>query len=293
MPLNKTGRPLAVLLLTALAAAVPSAWSDPPPVIPATPAAGATRINAIDGAEMVYVPAGEFLMGSTDAEMEAAFADASAHFTGVKKEWFTDQEPQRSVYLDAYWIYKNDVTVAQYRKFCQANGKEMPAAPNWGWKDDHPIVNVTWDDAKGYCDWAGVALPTEAQWEKAARSGDGRTYPWGNEWDPGKLWCSVGEKRTSTTPVGSYLAGASPYGCLDMAGNVWNWCADWYGNYSKDDTHNPKGPATGQFRVWRGGSWNGDYVPSFRSALRGNNDPTVRYDYDGFRCVGAVRADLN
>ena len=263
------------------------------PVIPVTPTAGATRINAIDGADMVYVPAGEFLMGSTEAEMEAAFVDASAHFTGVKKEWFTDQGPQWRVYLDAYWMYKNDVTVAQYRKFCQATGKEVATAPTWGWKDDHPVVNVSWDDAVAYCEWAGVHVPTEAQWEKAARGADGRKYTWGNEWDPGKLWCSVGEKRTSTTPVGSYPAGASPYGCLDMAGNVCNWCADWYGNYSNADNHNPQGPATGKFRVVRGGSWNGDSEPNFRCAYRGYDDPTHRGGLDGFRAVRAVRADVN
>ena len=293
MALNKIGRPFAILLLFALAAAVPPAWSDPQPVIPPTPAAGATRINAIDGAEMIYVPAGEFLMGSTDAEIEAAFADARKTSSAAKKDWFTDEGPQRKVSVDAYWIYKNDVTVAQYRKFCQETGREMPKAPDWGWKEDHPIVNVTWDDARGYCDWAGVALPTEAQWEKAARGEDGRKYPWGNEWDPEKLWCSVGEKRTSTTPVGSYPAGASSYGCLDMAGNVCNWCADWYGNYSNDDNHNPNGPATGQYRVVRGGSGLSVVVPYFRCANRHFLDPSLRLVNFGFRAVGVGRADLN
>ena len=145
---------------------------------PNTPVAGATRINPKDGAVMVYVPAGEFVMG--DDQMPRS-------------------SPRRTVTLDAFWIYKNDVTVAQYRKFCQATGRQMPQTPTWGWKDDHPVVNVTWDDAKAYCDWAGAALPTEAQWEKAARGTDGRMYPWGNEWDAGKLWCSrsVSEKGHS------------------------------------------------------------------------------------------------
>ena len=259
---------------------------------PKIPAAGATRMNPKDGAEMVYVPAGEFLMGSTDAEIDAAFRDASAHYKIVEKEWYTSQGPKRRVCLDGYWIYKNDVTVAQYRMFCQATGRQMPDAPGWGWKDDHPIVRVTWADARAYCDWAGAALPTEAQWEKAARGGDGRKYPWGNKWDPGKLWCSVGEERTSTAPVGTYPAGASPYGALDMAGNVCQWCADWYNKdyYRNGVTNNPNGPATGHFRVLRGGSWNDDDGLLFRSAFRRHGGPSPWLDGDGFR---AVRADLN
>ena len=253
---------------------------------PKAPAAGATRINPKDGAEMVYVPAGKFLMGSTEAEINDALT-AFAHFPGVKKEWVTDQGPQRSVYLDGCWIYKNDVTVAQYRKFCQATGKKMPMAPGWGWQEDHPVVTVTWHDAKAYCDWAGAALPSEAQWEKAARGTDGRTYPWWGGWDFRKLWCSVGVKRQSTAPVGSLPAGASPYGCLDMLGNVCQWCADWYDEnyYRSGNDHNPQGPATGTLRVLRGGSWRNDNAAFFRAALRFTGDPTTSFDYIGFRAV--------
>jgi formylglycine-generating enzyme required for sulfatase activity len=230
----------------------------PKPVIPATPTGGGTRVNPKDGAEMVFVPAGHFLMGEVDIE----------------------QNPCRTVTLDAFWIYKNDVTVAQYRKFCQATGRQMPQPPGWGWKDDHPVVNVTLENAEAYCRWAGMALPTKAQWEKAARGTDGRRYPWGNEWDPGKLCCSVGQHRGSTAPVGSYPAGASPYGCMDMAGNVWQWCADWYGN-----------PASRQDYVLRGGSWNYNFEIFFRCGSRGVTGPVSRDGGPGFRC--AVRADLN
>ena len=234
------------------------------------PAAGALCINPGDGAEMVYVPSGEFLMGDDDEY---------------------DNE-RRTETLAGFWIYKCDVTVAQYLKFCEKTGKAHPETPHWGWKDDHPVVNVSWFDAKDYCDWAGVALPTEAQWEKAARGTDGRKYPWGNEWDASNAWCSVGHERESTAPVGSFPAGASPYGCLDMAGNVWQWCADWYDPTSPKSAlaTNPNRPGPGQRRVLRGGSWNDDDGLLFRSAFRRHGGPSPWLDGDGFR---AVRADLN
>ena len=227
-----------------------------------------TRINLKDGAEMVYVPAGEFTMGDNDLNKEAYHC------------------PEHRIYLDAYWTYKSDVTVAQYRKFCKATGRKMPPAPRWGWKADHPVVNVTWYEAKAYCAWAGAALPTEAQWEKAARGTDGRRYPWGNDWDPGRLRWGPG----GTAPVGSDPGGASPYGCLDMAGNVWQWCADWYDDnyYAHSPVRNPAGPATGTDRVVRGGSWSGSDEYVFRSAARDYWEPVDRDGYGGFRCV--VRA---
>ena len=234
-----------------------------------------TRINPKDGAVMVYVPAGEFTMGDND--LNKSRRDCPAH----------------KVYLDAYWIDKNLVTVAQYRKFCKATGRNMADPPKWGWKDDHPIVNVTWHDATAYCDWAGTALPTEAQWEKAARGTDGRKYPWGNQWDPGKLQCSKkgwGDAG-STAPVGSYPGGASPYGALDMAGNVWEWCADWCGGEGYNESApkvNPTGPRHGDFRVLRGGSWYIGNGVVFRCALRLHGRPVGRGDSIGFRCV--VRA---
>jgi len=221
---------------------------------------------------MVWVPAGEFLMGSTDADNEAD----------------TDEKPQHKVYLDGYWIYKTEVTVAQYRKFCQATGRQMPPEPEWKWQDTHPIVNVTWDDAAAYAQWAGAALPTEAQWEKAARGPDGRLYPWGNDWDGAKCVNSArGNAPGGTKPVGGMPAGASPYGCLDMAGNVWEWCADWYdGSYYKNTpSGNPTGPATGTARVVRGGSWGNTISDFFRAAGRYRPTPEGRNDYLGFRCV--------
>ena len=221
---------------------------------------------------MVLIPAGEFLMGSKD---------------GVGNE---DEHPQHTVNLDSYYIYKNDVMVAQYRAFCTATKRDMPREPDWGWLDNHPMVNVTWDDANAYAKWAGAALPTEAQWEKAARGTDGRIFPWGNDWDATKCSNSVGANNPGkTSPVGSYPAGASPYGCLDMAGNVLQWCADWYGEdyYKKSPAKNPTGPDSGTDRVLRGGSWSGGSGEGYSSANRSNYYWGIGgwYYGVGFRCV--------
>jgi formylglycine-generating enzyme required for sulfatase activity/triacylglycerol esterase/lipase EstA (alpha/beta hydrolase family) len=231
------------------------------------------KTNPKDGAEMILIPAGDFLMGSTDADK---LADDK-------------EKPQHKVYLDAYYIYKTEVTVAQYRNFCTATGRKMPNAPNWDWQDTNPIVNVTWNDAKAYADWVGAILPTEAQWEKAARGGDGRIYPWGNTWDASKCVNSTNSKN-GTKPVGSFPIGASPYGVMDMAGNAWEWCADWYGAdyYKKAPAKNPTGPVTGEYRVLRGGSWNYGYYNYCRGAYRlydGPYDLGNYYGDFGFRCA--------
>jgi len=161
----------------------------------------------------------------------------------------------------------------------------MPGALSWGGQDDHPIVNVTYDDAVAYCNWAGVELPTEAQWEKAARGTDGRIWPWGNKWDNRK--CHSGESGIDkTTPVGSFPSGASPYGVMDMAGNVWEWCADWYDEnyYQNSPSRNPQvpRPASGSSPMLRGGSWGSGDV-DVRVAIRNGNFPVFRNFFRGFR----------
>ena len=247
-----------------------------------------TKINPKDGAELILIPAGEFTMGSTQGEIDAWL---QAH-PNEQKDWFTGEVPQHTVYLDAYYIYKNDVTVAQYRKFCNATGRAMPLTPGWGWLDNHPMVNVTWDDASAYAHWAGTALPTEAQWEKAARGGDGRVFPWGNEWDAVRCNNSVGTdwQKNHTSSVGSFATGASPYGVQDMAGNVWQWCADWYDDHYSQNVpaRNPTGPATGTMRVLHGGNWFCSSPGIFRVAFRIRYFPTHWNFNLGFRCACPV-----
>ena len=223
------------------------------------------------GLEWVTVPAGEFTMGSNDSG---------------------DEQPIHQVYLSEYQIARHPVTNAQYELFVKANSYAAPK--HWKnkkippGKENHPVVNVSWKDAQTFCAWAGVRLPTEAEWEKAARGTDGRKYPWGNE-PPTEELCNFNSNVGDTTPIGSYPKGASPYGVLDMAGNVWEWVNDWYDEkyYSVSPSVNPQGPASGTRRVLRGGSWlvNDHYV---RSADRVNYIPDIWGDLFGFRCVRSL-----
>ncbi len=251
------------------------------------PQAGATQERQSDGMVMVSVPAGEFLMGSPQD-----VGDAKEH-------------PQHAVTLDAFWIDKYEVSNDQYRRCVVDGACTAPVDCDWSEptyedpsKGDHPVACVSWFDAEAYCAWAGARLPTEAEWEKAARGTDSRTYPWGNAFDASRLnYCDrncefdyrdneVDDGYARTAPVGSYLEGASPYRALDMAGNVWEWVADWYGDdtYSSDLAHNPTGPTSGGHRVLRGGSWD-NAQDDTRAALRHTSDPEWRSPTYGFRCA--------
>lgn len=260
------------------------------------------KVNPKDGAAMMLIPAGEFLMGTSEGELAAWLQAHPGDKVGYN---FTDEIPQHKVDLDAYYLYKTEVTVAQFRKFCIATGRPMPPEPFWKWQDTHPIVNVSWEDANAYAQWAGVSLPTEVQWEKAARGGDGRIFPWGNAWPPpanagncGDETCkNIGSMYSSkfiagytdgyafTSPVGSFPA--NPYGVHDLEGNVAEWCADWYNAeyYRNFSSRNPTGPATGTERVLRGGCFYHSDPSFFRSTFRRYLSPTHRSVNLGFRCV--------
>lgn len=243
-----------------------------------------TKVNPKDGAVMIFIPAGDFLMGDDDDVIK----DVS---TGARNN------SRHKVTLSGYWIYKNVVTVGMYKKFCQAAGKQMPDAPhfnlNWS-KEDHPIVNVSWDDAMAYCRWAGVHLPTEAQWEKAARGTEGLKYSFGNTFDLSKLWCSKSHMGDSggTHRVGEL--GISPYGCSDMAGNVCQWCADWYDasfwSSRQAEGIDPVNQSVGEkkSRILRGGAWIFHGVLNFRASYRDWGDLDDWYIYAGFRCAAGL-----
>jgi len=221
---------------------------------------------------MVLVPAGEFLMGS---------------WTGD-----ADERPVRRVYLDAFFMDKNQLTVGEYAKFLAATSHEVP--PEWNimsrpMHQKRPVVNVDWEDAAAYCKWAGKRQPTEAEWEKAARGTDGQTYPWGDE-PPTKFHGNVKQElwnnHMGLTPVGMFGDGKSPYGINDMAGNVWEWVSDWYDDdyYSTAPLRNPTEPATGLSKVVRGGSW-GSGPEGLRSAERETHVPSFQGYGTGFRCA--------
>ncbi|MBI3920104.1 MAG: SUMF1/EgtB/PvdO family nonheme iron enzyme [Armatimonadetes bacterium] len=267
-----------------------------------------TKVNPRDGAAMVWIPAGEFMMGKNESDLDREIARYG--WDKREKEWMLNETPKHRVSLDGFWMYKYEVTAAQYRKFCKATGHDAPYGPPWGRQlDDHPAMNITWSDARAYADWAGCSLPTEAQWEYAACGGKERVFPWGDEWDRRKcnngwyhrdtvlttisqwvwqvLFRQPWQNRVMTTRVGRLHEGVSPFGCEDMAGNVWEWCADWYGeNYYKNSSaRNPKGPSSGTYRVLRGGSWLNHEAAKFATTLRLTVNPTIRNDHRGFRCV--------
>lgn len=248
----------------------------------AKPPANAVPRNPVDGAELVWIPAGEFLMGTSPAEGNLALRQ----FGAVRDELLQEM-PFHPVYLDGYWIYKTAVTVAQYRRFCEETGRQMPPAPPWGWQDNYPMTNNTLLEAVEYSRWARASLPTEAEWEKAARGVDGRIFPWGNVWDPTRCANSVNAKLTTPQPVGSYPNGASPYGVLDMAGNENERCADWYGSkyYQRSPLRNPTGPVNGTVGVVRGGAFGAQKPDNLRAAFRHSIHPQNRYPGLGFRCV--------
>jgi len=255
----------------------PTATLRPPNTPTLLPAASAIQKFGTDNAEMVFVPAGEFTMGSRD--------DAS----GAE----SDEKPAHPVSLDTFWVDRYEVTNAQYKLCVDAGKCQLPREtksythnPYFGEKefDNYPVIYVSWNDAQAYCAWADKRLPTEAEWEKAARGVDERVYPWGDTFEQSRL--NSGSVVGDTTQVEKYPSGASPYGALDMVGNVWEWVADWYDeNYYKNSpAQNPTRPASGQSRVLRGGAWHSNIVIA-RGARRGWIQPGRMVSNNGFRCA--------
>jgi formylglycine-generating enzyme required for sulfatase activity len=247
--------------------------------------------NVKDDMEMVYIPAGEFIMGTSDEQKERLIEDR------LWEIWNDYEQPQHTVYLDAFWIDKTEVTNEQYALCVADDACQEPYSVESNARtsyygnpefSNYPVIYVDWYGAQAYCSWAGRRLPTEAEWEKAARGTDERTYPWGEGIDNTRAnYGGTGCKTCDTVAVGSYPDGASPYGVLDLAGNVAEWVADVYDitYYNNSPSENPTGPSYEGDRGRRGGSWAG-IENSLRAAARNGIRPDyVKFPSQGFRCA--------
>jgi eukaryotic-like serine/threonine-protein kinase len=298
---NRLAFPIAILILSILACALPFNNPMPPtpaatntpaasntpvatntpaatatPTATATPAipAGSTENSPVDGMVQVYVPGGSFVMGSDTGRSE--------------------EQPAHTVMLSAYWIYQTEVTNAMYALCVEAGQCEAPYHSDskthriyYGnaTYDNHPVIWIDWAKSNAYCAWAGRRLPTEAEWEYAARGDDERTYPWGDALPT----CSLTNQRGctgDTAAVGSYPDGASPFGVLDMAGNVAEWVSDWYGSYPSGTVVDPQGPMSGEEYIMRGGSFI-LIVENLQATYRRGSFGITGYAYydSGFRCA--------
>jgi sulfatase modifying factor 1 len=268
---------------------------------------GSTLVSEIDGMTMVFVPGGEFTMGSKDGP--------------------TDEQPVHLVDVDGFWIDRTEVTNTMFAKFVDETAHVTDAekggcsyvidlpTETWNCLPDatwlhpqgansiidglgsHPVVQVSWNDAIAYCDWAGRRLPTEAEWEKAARGVDARTFPWGNDPVAGELlnmadltygvaWAAtdIDDGHAFTSPVGHYPGGVSPYGALDLAANVWEWGSSQYQPYPYDPNDGREDADPNGTYVLRGGSWD-DFTINVRTTIRFRGATTFRVSYIGFRCA--------
>lgn len=258
-------------------------------------------INPMDNALIVFVDEGNFIMG---VDPGGTTPEENPNFSGP-------EYPEKVVYVDSFWIYQTEVTNAMYRACVEANFCDEPISPGSYLSnsyfeddkyDDYPVVNVEWRQAATYCDWSGGRLPTEAEWEKAARGPDGNKYPWGNS-DPADYQTNLCDSNctffTNSTfimdwiddghdgpaPVGTYPLGKSYYGVLDLSGNVWEWVFDWFQvSYSRLPLDNPNGPASGSRKVIRGGSFINN-IEDVRALTRESWDPQNATTAIGFRCV--------
>jgi len=287
---------------------------------------------ARDGATMLLVPPGSFWMGSTRAEVDLAIKDCRTNLEMDEATcvgWYEDEMPRHHVSMEAYYLDVHEVTNRLFQQFVQATGYQTTAerggwakawiqgrglttvkGANWRYpeggdtpimphREQHPVVSVSWQDAQAYCQWAGKRLPTEAEWEYAARAGTDTLFWWGNDPPSQRRVGNIADESAReliggivhgyqdgyarTAPIGSFEP--NPWGLQGMIGNVAEWTNDWYGgSYKKDAEHNPQGPATGQYKVIRGGSWANGPLRA-RSANRDWDTPTYRHDTVGFRCA--------
>lgn len=273
------------------------------PTLTTTLKIGSTSTSSSDGMVMVYIPAGEFIMGASASDSDA----------------MEDEFPQHAVYLDAFWIDKFEVTNSMFTIFVQStNYRTQAEVDDWTWEfdgqdwskpkgtnwrhplrankglnglDNHPVVRISQADAQAYCKWAGRRLLTEAEWEKAARGDNGSLYPWGNQFSCSyaNLGNSGCDSYSHTAPVGKFPDGASPYGILDMSGNVWEWVSDWYQKnyYENSPYQNPRGPNNGDGFIMRGGSWSSK-AEWLRLSYRSWGYADNSYWSTGFRCGSDV-----
>ena len=232
----------------------------------------ALPINSPTSAPMAFVPAGEFAMGSDRGQ--------------------DDEQPVHRVTVKAFYLDTQEVTVARYAHFLASQKSDPPFKWNEATSGSHenkPVVGVNWYDARDYCRSVGKRLPTEAEWELAARGTEGRMYPWGDT-HPTKGHANAGRTKwhgyDTLTNVGQFELGKTPNGVYDLAGNLWEWVADWYDAtyYQFSPRENPSGPSAGPLRALRGGAWNND-AKSIRSANRAGYAPDARRNDVGFRCA--------
>jgi formylglycine-generating enzyme required for sulfatase activity len=295
-----TRTPMLVLATSSPTIQLDTSMPQPQNTAPSEPTAtlslglGSSFTRDIDGMPMNYIPAGTFLMGSLKNDPSA----------------FAHEKPQHEVFLNAFWMDVYEVSNAMFSKFVSETGYQTDAEKqgysymydsSWNWTRvdgvswrtpmgpgtyadaDLPVVHVTYFDAEAYCYWVGARLPTEAEWEKAARGEDGRIFPWGNDFNSSYL-----HSDSSNGPVSVYLfpEGVSPYGIYNMAGNAFDWTSDWYRSdyYAISSRDNPTGPSGGEYRVVRGGSWNNS-MKNVRSAHRDISMPELSNHLLGFRCA--------
>ena len=292
-------------LLVLLAGCLPA----PAATTPALPEPGELATRAADQAVLVYVPAGTFRMGGT-AEMtryarslcREAAGDLAIATCGTSA--FADEHPAHPVELSGFWIDRTEITNGQYARCVDAGACGPPVEAGSFTRlryfgdpayEDYPVVHIDWGRAAAYCAWAHARLPTEAEWEYAARGPEDRLFPWGDIFDPTRLnFCdrscagmsdpSYADGFPDTAPVGSFPQGASWVGALDMAGNVREWVDDWYGAYASEAAFDPRGPESGESKIPRGGSWY-DTPDDVRSLNRGANSLDYSHPKVGFRCA--------